>query len=252
MARVNQHLFSYSRGSHKIIWGFHTLTYNCVAKCDGVFLNYFNSVGHKSISVILSGPFTATQKVKVKQCKIIRVHCVKEVLKWLMANNILYYDVNVDNLKIIQPHITDCSTEVGSENSNIEQTYEITVVFADQLSASTHSAGFDMAGELKSNQVDDLINCESTLISRSSTSILKDYEGENLLKAFVLQFHFGIGSQTRAGDKQGGKNYYKCLSLSSRSSCHFHRPGFCVLMYNMTQRKTMITQAYLRTTEDQC
>ena len=36
---------------------------------------------------------------------------------------------------------------------------------------------------------------EATLVNRPTTKILKDYQGDNLIMAFPLQFPYGIGSR---------------------------------------------------------
>jgi hypothetical protein len=36
-------------------------------------------------------------------------------------------------------------------------------------------------------------NVEATLLGSPTTNILRDYEGDNLTKAFPLQFPYGVG-----------------------------------------------------------
>ena len=90
---------------------------------------------------------------------------------------------------------------------------------------------------------------KSTLISRSTDTLLRDYEGLNLLKAFPLQFPYGIGGVDLEGDERRGVKYYGYLR--DLSNPHFHRAEFVTILHNMFERSKMLNDAFLRFTNQQ-
>jgi hypothetical protein len=91
-------------------------------------------------------------------------------------------------------------------------------------------------------------NVEATLIGHPTTNILRDYEGDNLSKAFPLQFPCGIGGLDHDGEPHGGIYYLR--HLLSLSQPDFHRPDVCCILHNMFERSRMIRGSYLKTSED--
>ena len=68
-------------------------------------------------------------------------------------------------------------------------------MFVDPHPPTSNNGGHATNNAMKCNELENLINNEnSTLRSKPTKTILRDYEDDNLLKAFPLQFPFGVGS----------------------------------------------------------
>ena len=90
---------------------------------------------------------------------------------------------------------------------------------------------------------------KATLISRPTKNIVRDYEGDNLLKAFPLQFPYGYGNDDlREDDKMGKVPYYKYLI--DLSNPYFQTADFGCIMYNVYSRYKMVNKAYAYTSEE--
>jgi hypothetical protein len=203
----------------------------------------------KSISVILVGPFTTTQKAMAKERTSVRPRFVKAAFHWLKENNILYRDYVLTDDEIIQPEIIDCTESAQSIDSNIEKVFEVTSIFPDPDLPTQQNGGCETAADLKHSTVENLFNGNSTLIGRPTCTLLKDYEGANFLFAFPLQFPFGTGSTDIDGVENKGVGYYKYLV--QLSSPNFHRAEFVTIIHNLFEREKMVSGAYLRLTEEQ-
>ena len=95
----------------------------------------------------------------------------------------------------------DYSTEATSEDSNIEHEFDLTAVFVDPHPPTANNGGHPTNNAMKCNELENLIDDQhSFLRSKPTRNILRDYEDDNLLRAFPLQFPFGVGSH----DKRGG------------------------------------------------
>ena len=71
---------------------------------------------------------------------------------------------------------------------------------------------------MKCNELENLINNEHSILrSKPTKNILRDYEDDNLLKAFPLQFPFGVGSYD---DDVAVSSFYEYLN--DLSSPNFH------------------------------
>ncbi|KAG7353499.1 helitron helicase-like protein [Nitzschia inconspicua] len=280
-ARVNKHVFSYEAGCHKSIKGWHTMFYNEVEAVLGIS-NWSESLARvddnsednensedipsigwgkdvewkkilPEICVILTGPFTSIQKAKVLQRTRINWSYVKEALLWLQSHNRLYRDVDIEAYVNVMPQVVDESEIVMSENNNIEEVYEIFAVFHDSNIPCRSNGGCGNSRELKQLTVECLLsrnNCkDATLISKPTTNVLRDYQGDNLLLAYPIQFPYGIGSRDAAGLERVGTEYLKYLC--SLSHPNFHQSNWVCVLYNMFERRRMITASYLKTSEEE-
>jgi hypothetical protein len=81
-------------------------------------------------------------------------------------------------------------------------------IFPDFLSVNQSNGGCDSNKNLKQITLERMLsecqNREATFITRPTTDILPDYQGENLLKAFPMQFPYGIGAFDANGDRHLG------------------------------------------------
>ena len=116
-----------------------------------------------------------------------------------------------------------------------ENTFELISVFPNPNKPEAIGDGFSTSQEFKEYCVDKFANGDQTLIARQSNTILKDYEGDNLIKSFPLLFPYGIGSTTMEGEERGGEKYYRYLSMLS--SHHFQESAVCAVLYNIKQKK---------------
>jgi hypothetical protein len=238
-ARFRGHLFSYWGGCHRSIKGWHSFyevnPNHTIAVLEEV--ERFTNV--KNIAVVLCGPFTSKQKEKVLRKVQVNVDWILEAFTWLKTNNRLYE--NMPHPKIEAPTIIDNSHNVESENSDIEIKEEIKVVFPDgtvQTGGCTDGVDFDKAvAEIRSRCGDSI----PFLTSRPSDKILRDYEDENLMKAFPKQFPFGFGYHEDFNIKASQNGFLKhLLSLSIPA---FHEADFVLVIHNMFERSRALNGA---------
>ncbi|MGL5936717.1 MAG: hypothetical protein ACRCZI_13975, partial [Cetobacterium sp.] len=138
--------------------------------------------------------------------------------------------------------VIDRSTLVDSpQDSDIETKEEIRVVFPDgtiETGGCPDGETFDMViAELKSK-------CSTTtpfLTSKPSTKILRDYEKENLMKAFPKQFPYGIGYHRDFNIQAAQNGYLK--HLLSLSIPGFHESAFVLVIHNIFERSKALTGA---------
>lgn len=208
--------------------------------------------GVQHIAVILSGPFTPYQYAMTRKKTDVDVRNVKKALIWLKKHNILYRDVNVDK-DIITPQVIDCHNIVATSGSNIETVFEVTALFPDSNTPSEINGGFQTSNEFKKSTLDRMNTVDSkkeqTVVARSSSTVLRDYVDTNLLKAFPVQFPYGIGNLDWEGNHRCGTSYLKYLS--SLSSPNFHVPEFVTIIHNMIERKRLVTSSFLKVSDDE-
>ena len=104
--------------------------------------------------------------------------------------------------------------------------------------------------EFKKNVIENLdaVN-DVTLVSRPTTTRLKDYEGDNLIKCFPLQFPYGVGAMKKKKGKKeptGRENIDHIKHLLSLSLPNMHRPEFILVTHNMYERHRAAEVSYLR------
>ena len=135
-----------------------------------------------------------------------------------------------------------------STGSNVEDVFEFTVYFPDSDEPEVHNGGLDNQRDLMENVLEDLQDTDTTtratLIARPTKKLLSDFEGENLMMAFPLQFPYGIGTTDNEGNMRNTIEFYR--HLLSLSSPHNHRADFVLVVHNMYERKRMVTNAYLK------
>jgi hypothetical protein len=204
------------------------------------------------ICVILSGPFTTTQYALTKERTAVRRDKVKEARKWLEKNNILYKDVVFDN-EVIEPHYIECHRIEDASNTNVETVFEISAVFPTESEILDINGGYRTTHEFKKNTLEDMLSGDGerndVLIARSSSTILRDYVDDNLLKAFPLQFPYGIGHLDCEGKSRMGTPYLQ--HLLNLSNPNFHVPDFVLVVFNMSEIKRMVSSSFLRVSNEQ-
>jgi hypothetical protein len=165
---------------------------------------------------------------------------------------VLYRDVEFDDI-CATPQVIQCHRIEGSSGSNIEDVYVITAVFPDCNEPLDINGGYNTANEFKQTTLDRMITEDSkkttTILTRSSSTVLKDYTDANLLKAFPLQFPYGIGNLDCEGEQRTGQLYLQYLL--TLSSPYFHIAEFVVVVHNMYERKRMVDSLYMSVSDEQ-
>jgi hypothetical protein len=167
----------------------------------------------------------------------------------------LYSNIQVPNeneLETIVP-IIDEEENAESVDTNIESRMEYTVVFPGTNSAAPHNGGC-MNQEAFLKEVIDAMDTttETSMISRPSRNRLIDYEGDALLRAFPLQFPYGVGlppetSTNRHDGKEVALSKLSYLQhLQHQSISCFHRSDFILVLHNMYEKQKAVSVAFLR------
>ena len=281
--RTNKHIFSFTAGAHKSIRGWHSMYYNDLESVNGVVNwcvqattqsadgdddiesdeeDYIRMDGNDNtprrraipnIAVVLCGPFTAAQKAKVQQRTTVNWTHVQAAVKWLKKNNHLYKDYNLSESTITKPYYVDRSTEAESQDNNIERLFEINAVFPDSNEPAEGNGGCNTRSDFKELTLDRILanddQKEATVFSRPTTNVLRDYQGDNLIKAFPLQFPYGIGAYDAEGEQRSGTGYLKYLTTLRLPA--FHRPEFVCITHNMFERQRMVSNSYIKTSDQE-
>ena len=242
-ARFRGHLFTYWGGCHRSISGWHSFYEVDPGHTMAVLETVQELTDAKNMAVVLCGPFTPAQKERVMRKVQVNVEWVMEAFLWLKANNRLYADVAIPSIGT--PTIIDNSEVVEAENSDIETKEQISVVFPD----GTVRAGGCSDGEEFEKAIADLRSKSGGtvpyLTSRPSERILRDHEDDNLMRAFPLQFPFGIGGCHSDIKERASQNGY-LRHLLFLSIPHFHEASFVLVIHNMFERCKALTGAIWR------
>ncbi|CAB9528286.1 expressed unknown protein [Seminavis robusta] len=231
-ARFRGHLFAVWGGSHRSIKGWHSFYEVDPAHTTSVLQAVKQFTDSNNIAVVLSGPFTPEQRERVLKKMHVNVEWVTEAFHWLKENNRLYHDLELPT--IANPTVIDNSYNVESENSDIEIKEEMKVIFPD---ATIRTAGCADASEFDRAIAEIRSKCAGALpylTSRPSSKLLRDYEDENLMRAFPLQFPYGFSFHDDFNIKASQNGYLSHLiSLSIPS---MHEACFVLVVHNMFER----------------
>jgi uncharacterized protein YaaR (DUF327 family) len=106
----------------------------------------------------------------------------------LKRNNRLYSDYNI-NEELAQPIFLEQVETVASQNSNIERTLEFCALFPDSSNPDSQNGVFFTRKVFKEvtleRMLSQLKDREAKLISKPTTNILRDYEGDNQVRQFM-------------------------------------------------------------------
>lgn len=202
------------------------------------------------ICVVLCGPFTSAQRAQTLKRTKVRWNKIDAALKWLKKNNPLYkdFDYSYDDFKECQPYIVDDEEIEATRNSNVEKQFEIHAVFPDGNEPTDSNGGCKNKESFRDVTVERMLAAqgdkEITLFARPTTTFLRDYEGQNMLKAFPHLFPYGIGGNDKDGEPRTGVGYVKYLSTLSDK--RFHRPEVSLVLFNTIARKRMVRNSYLK------
>ena len=255
LARVDKHVFTFYGGAHKSMRGWHNLYENDVENIAGALQQLEAFGAGKTVACILQGPFTKYQLSKVKERTMIRPPFVLRALRWLKRNNLVYREIRIPRVdELPTPIIIDDSEQVESANTAIESRFEYTVVFPGTEEINSTNGGHISQEAFRLEVIESLDTSNSlTVVSRPTQNRIKDYEGDSLMRAFPLQFPYGIGLKTRveASSSETTRNEAKIrlkylFHLQRLSIRHMHRGDFILVIHNMYEKHKAVSIAYLR------
>ena len=201
----------------------------------------------RPICVILAGPFTAAQVALTKLRTAINRPAMRTAMNWLTNNNIICGSNDCDD-RVVEPHYVYCHRLEDSSGSNIEVVFDINAVFPNSSEITPNNGGFKTIEEFKKHTLGTVLSpsteTSETLISRASRDKLRDYEGDNLMKAFVKQFPYGTGHLDGEGDHRGGTAYLQHLLLLSNPN--LHTPAFVLIVHNMFEKSRLVSASCIR------
>ena len=207
-----------------------------------------NKLKLASIFVVIAGPFTSEQYAYAKKKTQVNWVNVQRALMWLKNNNPWYAQHAIDDTTLSHPVFLEKVEMQPSQNSNIEKNFEFCCIFPDGTNADHNNGGQPTRKGFKEVTLERMLTqCgdrETTLISRPTQTLLKDYEGENLLVAFPLQFPYGIGSRTKNDEQRSGAGYLEHLSYLS--SKEFQRGDFTCIIGNIMNRSVMVRESFVK------
>ena len=243
-ARFRGHLFTYWGGCHKSIKGWHSFYDVDVGHTTAVINAVQKLTDCNNMAVVLCGPFTPVQYERVMRKTSVDGAKVLKAFRWLKENNNLYREL--PEPKIGNPMVIDTSTVADSANSDIETKEEVTVVFPNGTASTGGCAdGVEFEATLAALR-SQVPNCDPILVSRPSAAALRDFQDKNLLKAFPLQFPYGMGSHEDLSVNCSQNGYLKhLLSLSMPS---FHESCFVLTAHNMFERSRVLMGSMWRVT----
>ena len=249
-ARFRGHLFTYWGGCHKSIKGWHSFYDVDVGHTVAVVDAVQNLTKSGNMAVVLCGPFTPLQHERVMRKTTVHSDKVLRAFKWLKENNNLYKDLPEPTIG--QPMVIDNTSTANSSNSDIETKEEVTVVFPNGAASTggcVDGAEFEATmAELRAKVPDG----DPILVSRPSANAIRDFQDRNLLRAFPLQFPYGIGSHEDLSvncSQNGYLNHVLSLSVPS-----FHESCFVLTAHNMFERSRVLMGSMWRVTgaEEMC
>ena len=255
LARTNKHVFAFYGGAHKSIRGWHNLYENDVEGIARTLNEVSEYTGGKNVILcILLGPFTPLQKQFVKNKMMVTPEKVIRALRWLKHNNDLYRDITIPNRDdLATPLIIDDTQNEESVDSNIESRMEYTVVFPDTSRITSLNGGCMTKDELIEQVFNQMQTTSDTaVISRPTQNRLVDYQGDALLRAFPLQFPYGLGLPPKLISNRKDPKHISTSQLvymqhlQKLSIRHFHRSDFILVLHNMYERQRAVSVSYLR------
>jgi hypothetical protein len=251
--RTFGYCFSYTGGIQKQLKG--TLSYYKVstetivrtgANLERIGLN-------NNIILLLYGKLTATQKETVQKKYSIHTGRIIAAIEWLLNNNShwrMYKQSFHDIVSCIKrPTIVDNATVVQTNSStltsiSVENTESFQVFYPDgNVSVMTGGQeNIDAFQEVIQEATKEgyQIECRMSILSNA----VNDYQENNLSKACLLQFPYGIGG---LDDERITGTIHNLVSFTSYLSMislpQFHKELFTLQLYNMQLKFLMMDSA---------
>ena len=214
-----------------------------------------------NIVILMHGKMTKMQRKKARENSSIRVNKLVDSLEWLKRNNIHWKGTDVVEWKRRfekhKPIVIDKSEQENDSEepdaSNVEVTEKFCVYYPDgtynEYNAGEHSSRDfkDIVHNAKKHGFDLEWKC------RLERDLVGDITADStFMMANLLQFPFGRGGFNEQRMSKNGKKVVSVVNteefvrhLASMSIREFHRPLFCLIIYNLTFKATMLRTASL-------
>ena len=249
--------FSYTGGKSKRLKG--SLSYfkvkpESIARAAA----HFDVLGlGKKIVVVLYGKMTPEQRAKAYSKNKMRAHEILTALQWLIEHNEEWSQLGInlsevcDKLSRANPVLVDNSSEEEPDtDSNIETTESFKAYFPDGTMSSL-SGGQEnverfreLVQKATENGFDMEFQCDL------AKEAVADFRDNNLVNACLLQFPYGRGGMHELREKGDGsmtsstdiEDYVQHLSKLSQP--HYHHELFCLILYNLSAKQSMVRSAF--------
>jgi hypothetical protein len=221
-------------------------------------LSFLKSLG-ANVVVLINGKMTSSQKVKARQYAKIRIDKLYNAVLWLVENNVLWKDVDPSKWKEYfenrNPVLLDDSEEVDGSSDEKESKDEVTerfCVFYPDGKIHSVTGGQSTAEEFHA-MVTSAKNrgFDVEFLPDLDREFIKDEaKTHSLMLSSLVQFPYGRGglNEMRLTKDEGicdddvDPTYFS-EKLARRSLPQFHQPLFCLILYNIGLKKTMLNSA---------
>ena len=242
--RMSRHVFMNYGGTHECMRGWCRMYENDVEACATAFrgLDQFMD-NDPTIYCVLSGPFTKEQVNLTREACQVNKDRVLKAFNWLQKNNVLYKHIPLPTLdEIPEPYIHELFDLVESTDTNIETKRDFQFVFPDINRMSETNGGFDTPHEFTKSVLQDVRLADQVkMIARSTSTAVCEYAGNELPKAFPLQFPYGYGA------KQSNCTQSKYLQyLINIAEPNKHRGSFLLLLHSLYEKERAVSRSSLK------
>lgn len=168
---------------------------------------------------VLCGPWTKIQADKVWRSYRVDSDKVIKAFEWLKKNNIHFKDITIPPKdKLPQPRILHHKSflEIDGSSSEIENEINVTVLLPDGNHVNETNGVFESQEEFRRFLIENgSAHVKKTFFTKPSKKRCKDYIDDEFVKAFPVQFPFGIGCF-------GKEKYLRGFTKKRTSNPSFH------------------------------
>ena len=209
----------------------------------------------KNVVVLLNGDMTPQQHTRA--ASKVRTDKVIDAVEWLCKNHKRWKGINLNafreelenNVPVV---VVDKSSEVASENTNIEETQLFRCFYPDGA-INENAGGFDdneAFREYVKKMQEQQYNVELQI--DLAKEFCRGSDGDQLVNACLLQFPFGIGGLEET--RYDAKGVLQCkaetegflLHLSKLSQPTFQTPMFQLIMYSLSTKLKLLNRSRLQ------
>jgi len=210
----------------------------------------------KHVVVLLTGKLTKKQKARVEKKKEIRTDKILEAVQWLSKNHKRWKNVDLDEFRKelagATPVVVDNSSEVDSENANVEEQELFTCYFPDGAT-NERAGGFDDPEAFKTyvNEMKEK-NFNVELQLQLGKEFVQSGDGDPLVNSSLLQFPYGVGGMDERrvladgsfSDRPDTEMFLQHLSRISQPV--FQEPMFQLVMYSLISKHRLLKRSKLQ------
>jgi hypothetical protein len=208
-----------------------------------------------TVVILLTGNMTPEQKASAQ--REVRVQKILDAVTWLTTYNKNW--MGIDFVKLMsdfekcKPTIVDRSTTVGSENANVES-HEIFSCYYPDGGMDRHRGGFDDHESFKVF-VDEMQkkNYDLHLQMDLARSFVQGNDGEQLTRACLLQFPYGVGGMNEKRLLPSNESFTTSVDheaylqhLTKLSQPIFQEPMFQLVAFTIISKMKLLRQSRLQ------